>query len=74
MSSNLPTIDTEKVARYLSTKLADKEYELITMRTLAEALLEERDTYKAQLEEASQRLSKIDAEEAPPVENITTLP
>lgn len=72
MSNNLPSIDAEKVARSLSAKLADKEYELISMRTLAEALLGERDEYKSQLEEAQRRLSQL--ESAAPVENITTLP
>lgn len=74
MSNNLPSIDTDKVARALSAKLADKEYELVSMRTLAEALLGERDDYKAQLDEARQRISQIESAEATPVENITTLP
>lgn len=71
MSNNLPAIDAEKVARNLSAKLGEKEYELSSMKTLAEALLGERDSYKAQLDEALQRLSQI--ESAEPVENITTL-
>lgn len=50
--SILPEINPEKVARDLSAKLADKEFELSSMKTLAEALLEERDQALAQLAEA----------------------
>lgn len=72
--SNLPTIDSELIARDLSAKLANKEFELSSMKTLAEALLGERDSYKAQLDEAHQRISQLESAEAVPVGNITTLP
>lgn len=49
--STLPNIDSEKVARDLSAKLADKEFELSSMKTLAEALLAERDQLANQLAE-----------------------
>lgn len=49
--STLPEINSETVARDLAAKLADKEFELSSMKTLAEALLTERDQLALQIAE-----------------------
>jgi hypothetical protein len=56
--SNLPSIDSEKVARDLAAKLADKEFELSSMKTLAEALLTERDTARQERDTAINQLNQ----------------
>lgn len=68
--SDLPEIDPNKVAQRLNAKGAEKEYQLIQLELLAEALRDERDQARTERDDLSRRL----AEALNPVQNITSLP
>lgn len=61
--SELPTIDYHEVATSLATDIGNLKFQLAQMENLATKLRNERDSYKARLDEMTQSEGNTDLDE-----------